>query len=145
MFAPAASCKSQGLPLAYNRLSVRTLPACIVSVTLMLLDTFTKLAVARLPRLAFRAVMLPLKFAVLPDNSRFTVTLLVVTLLATFTKLACARLPRLALPESRLATMLALLVNSVLVTLALPVTVKILLEESNTKLALAAKLLLSLN
>jgi len=89
------------VPLAYNRLSVRTLPASSVFVTLTLEDTLTKLAVARLPKLA--------------------------------------------LPEIKLATMLALLVNRVLVTLALPVTVKILLEESNTKFALAAKLLLLLN
>ena len=121
-------------------------------VTFTLVDTFTKLAVAKLPRLALSALMLPVKFAVLPASSRFTlrfgtttlplkfavlpasskftVKLLLVTLLATLTKLACARLPRLALPESKLATILALLVNSVLVTLALPVTVKILLEES---------------
>ena len=51
----------------------------------MLLDALTKLAVARLPKLAFSAVILPLKLAVLPASSKLTVTLLEVTLDATLT------------------------------------------------------------
>ena len=88
-------------------------------VTFTLVDTFTKLAVAKLPRLAFRAVMLPLKFAVLPANSKFTVKLLVVILLATLTKLAVARFPRLAFSDVMLPLKLPTTALTLFVTLML--------------------------
>ena len=103
---------------------MRKLPTFAVSVTLTLLDTFTKLAVAKLPKLAFSVTILPLKLAVLPLSSKLTVKLLVVTLLDTFTKLAVAKLPKLAFREVRLPLKLATLPKNVLVTFALPNTVK---------------------
>ena len=59
---------------------VLKLPTFAVSVTNKLLDTLTKLAVARLPKLAFNATILPLKFAVFPDNCKLTVKLGTITL-----------------------------------------------------------------
>ena len=102
LLEPAASCKSQGLPLAYNRLSVRRLPTLAVLITWRLLDTLTKLAIARLPKTAFSVVTLPVKSAWLPDNSKLTVKLLVSVLLAIVTKLAVAKLPKLAFNDVRL-------------------------------------------
>ena len=52
--------KSQGLPFEYNKLSVRKLPTFAVSVTNKLLETFTKFAVSRLPKLALPEVILPI-------------------------------------------------------------------------------------
>ena len=59
VFEPAASCKSHGLPFAYNKLLVRKLPTFAVSVTFKLPETFTKFAVARLPKLALLNWELP--------------------------------------------------------------------------------------
>ena len=52
LLPPGLPPKSQAEPFAYNKLLVRKLPTFDVSVTNKLLDTFTKLAIARLPKLA---------------------------------------------------------------------------------------------
>ena len=68
---------------------------------------------ATLPKLAFAAIMLPLKFAVLPVTAKLIVKLLVMVLDATLTKLAVIELPRLELP-------LALVILPTTVKLPLP-------------------------
>ena len=98
------------LPLTFR------LPTLAVLVTFKLLDTFTKLAVAKLPKLAFNETILPLKLAVLPCKSLVILTLLALAMLpwttislAKFAKLAVTRLPKLALAAFKLPVKLATL------------------------------------
>ena len=86
------------------------LPTLAVLVTFKLLDTFIKLAIPKLPKLALRAEILPLKLAVLPCKSSTILALpLTCKLLETFTKLAVAKLPKLALAAVKLPLKLPIL------------------------------------
>jgi hypothetical protein len=59
VFDPAGCCKSQGAPLAYNRLSVLKLPTLAVSVTYKLPETLAVTVVIKL----FDVMLLPVMFA----------------------------------------------------------------------------------
>ena len=102
--------------------------------TTILLVKLAKLAVTRLPKLAFNDVMLPLKLAVLPSNCKLTVRLLVVVLLETLTKLAVAKLPRFAFNVTMLPEKFAVLPASAKLTVKLLV---IVLLETLAKFAMA--------
>ena len=58
-----------GIKLLVTLFVTFRLPTLAVLVTFKLLDTFTKLAVPKIPKLALRALMFQLKLAVLPCKS----------------------------------------------------------------------------
>ena len=75
----------------------------------VLLDTLTKLAVAKLPRSAFNEVIFPVKLAVLPSNWAVKFALLAVT-----------KLPKLALPVVKLPVTFDVSLVMLYVTMMLP-------------------------
>ena len=141
-------------------------------VTFTLVDTFTKLAVAKLPRLAlpaeilpvkfavllasskltlrFGTTTLPLKFAVLPPNDEFTVRFGTTTLPLKFAVLpANSKFTVKLLVVILLATLTKLAVarfpRLALLNCELPITVNKFVAGSNVKFALAEKSSLLLN
>ena len=97
------------------------------SVTTKLEDTLMKLAVTKLPKSAFAAMILPVKLAVFPDNSKLTVKLGNITL-----PLKLAVLPDISLLAVKLSVTMVPLPDDPSIVKALPsgdVSVSVLPSE----------------